>query len=168
VAPVIDLPPPPTSPAAARPHRPRSRRIARVGVEVFAVAIVLLLLTPVVGLCIRTATLRSAIPPSCQEPPTIDYSHVARPDYGPYTVKFTSWHGLLWSESSNAVVGHGLSVASSVDYGVHVKLNSAEIDRFQCQWTEKGVTIVEPVRPGEQAQSALEHFVPAELFLGGR
>lgn len=162
---VMDTPP---APVAVGSEKPISRRIARVAVEVFAVAILLLLAIPVLGFGLGWATLRSAIPPSCQEPPTIDYSHVGRPDYGPYAVKVTSWRGLPWSETSWAVVGHGLSVESNVDYGVNVNLDSTEIDRFECRWTDTGVTIVEPGPPGARAQSGLEHFVPASMFLGGR
>ncbi len=63
-------------------------------------------------------------------------------------------------------MGHGLSVDFGGDYGVYVALESTDIDQFQCRWTNSGVTIVEPAHPG--AKAGLEHFVPAEVFLGGR
>lgn len=66
-----------------------SRRIARVCVELTVAAIVLMVAFPVLDLGMARAKLRAAIPPSCLEPPAIDYSNAGRPDYGPYTVKLT-------------------------------------------------------------------------------
>lgn len=166
VTPVTDLPPTPPPPSAARRRRPLGRRIVRAGVVVTAVAIVLVLAFEALDFSLGWTTWRAVIPPSCQEPSSIDYSKVGRPDYGPYSVKFTSWHSAPWGESSGAMVGHGQTVESRSDYGVYLRLESTGIDRFQCRWTNTGVTIVEPVRLGRTL--GLEHFVPAEEFLGGR
>lgn len=131
-----------------------------------AVAIVLVVAVQILNLSLAFATWRSTIPPSCAEPSTIDYSKVGRPDYGPYAVKFNAWHHAPWDESSSAVVGHDLSDGRGADYGVHLNLESTDLDHFQCRWSNTGVTIVEPDHPGVSA--GIEHFVPAALFLGGR
>ena len=112
-------------------------------------------------------TSDAAIPPSCNQPTTADYSHLGRPDYGPYSVKFTSWRHLPWGRSSRAGVGHGDDTDSSADYGVRLTIQSSDIAHLQCRWTDEGVTIVEP--PNESSPwPPIEHFVPAEQFLGGR
>lgn len=129
-------------------------------------AIALAIASVVLNIGLAWATWRASMPSSCQQPPTVDYSGLGRPSYGPYSVKFTAWHDGPWGESSRAVVGHGQRLDSRADYGVMLALNSTDIDRFECRWTNSGVTIIEPAVPG--TSSSLEHFVPADAFLGGR
>jgi hypothetical protein len=159
---VIDSPPPLV--VAARGGT-AGRRFARFGVGVGVVVVALLALR-FLAFGLAWTTWRAAIPSSCRQPTTIDYSTLGRPDYGPYSVKLQTWRNAPWGESSHAVVGHGQSADSRVDYGVEVTLDSTDIERFHCRWTETEVTIVEPPRPnGEPGQA---HVVPAARFLGGR
>src|SRR5690606_31220238 len=116
-------------------------------------------------------TLDSAVPPSCIQPASVDYSGRSRPAFQPYAVRFSAWSYLrlpiddrdrtagldLWKRSSSALIGTG----PDPGHGLGVGIDSVEIDEFRCRWTDKGVTLVEP-------DGGIEHFIPAERFLGGR
>jgi hypothetical protein len=161
---VPDLAPPPPHDVVIR--SPRSHRIALACFKVAALSVVLVVVFQVTAFGVAELSWEAAIPPSCQEPSTIDYSNVGRPDYGPYVVKVVSWNLLPSGATSRAVVGHGLTVDSQVSYGVWVELDSTDIHAFACRWNNEGVTIVEPGHAGQAP--GFEHFIPARQFLGGR
>jgi hypothetical protein len=142
------------------------RKATQVCAEVAASIIVVMVASKLLSVLFFQVTWRAEIPFSCLEPPTIHFSQVGRPDYGPYSVKLTAWRSFPWGETSSAVVGHDQSVATRSDYGVQLNVESTDIDRFECRWTEQGVTISEPSR--EYGVAGPEHFVPATSFLGGR
>jgi hypothetical protein len=159
---VSDLAPPPHVVIRS----PRSHRIAFACFKVAVHSVILVVAFNVAAFGVAHFSWEAAIPASCREPSTIDYSSIGRPDYGPYVVKFTSWNELPSGATSQAVVGHGLTADSEVSYGVLVELDSTDIDAFECRWTNEGVTIVEPRHGGEVP--GFEHFIPARQFLGGR
>ena len=131
-----------------------------------AITAVLTVTFTVVHFGLSLHTWEGHIPPSCEEPSTIDYSKVGRPDYGPYVVKFTSWNNFPWGTTAHAIVGHGLAADLGTDYGVHVELTATDIHQFRCRWTNEGVTIIEPDQNGTGQR--IERFVSAKQFLGGR
>jgi hypothetical protein len=109
-----------------------------------------------------------AIPTSCREPEGIDHSPLGL-DYGPYTVELSVASDLFGrNEEASALIGHGESGESAeIIYGFPVDLQSLDIEDYRCRWTVDGVAIIEP-RSEHPDEPGIEHFVPAQHFLGGR
>lgn len=143
--------------------------------KLLAIGFVALLAIPATLIGLPMATEDTAIPDSCVQPDEVDYSGLGRTAYPPYQVKLTSMRRVPWSRTSGAVVGHGLTEDGEEDYGVHLDLETTDLDAVTCRWTREGVTIVEPPtqlvgadgQPG-QTIGGIEHVVPALRFLGGR
>lgn len=167
--PVSELPPPPAQ-WVLPPPSPRASRARRLGVAALkfvlcGVAFWVLVQIAAVGM--RVATWKAAIPASCRQPSSVDYSHASRPAYGRYSVKFSTSSKVPWGRTSMGLVGHGQTADSDIGYGLPVDVESSDIARFRCRWTTQGVTIIEPPSSGDRFPQ-IEHFVPAEQFLGGR
>ena len=115
---------------------------------------------------------KTVIPPSCRQPPDVDYSGAGPADHGPYAVEVSSFRGVLRRTQSQAMIGPSPQVGTGVSYGEVLELRSTDLDGFSCRWSDEGVTIIEPALdssgPSADTTRGIEYFVPASTFLGGR